>query len=192
MSLDSSPVLCFLKQVGKVSMFSSYWQSGHWMSLAKETPKHTGTPLQFSFPLLTQDCAPSLAVLIYCESKRQKANFRLGCSHIETFEHRDTWTGSFIQKYVWLCAKGTRSFSTDWIRGAKWLREKDSMKNKVKNTKSKTKQVNNHEPSTAVRRRTWKSKVFPNKSRAFILRAEVLRFKQLPCVGSCPCPPTVP
>lgn len=47
-SLDSSPVLWFLRQVGKVSMFSSYWQSGPWMSLAKETPKHTGTPLQFS------------------------------------------------------------------------------------------------------------------------------------------------
>lgn len=71
MSLDSSPVLCFLRQVGKVSMFSSYWQSGHWMSLAKKTPKHTGTPLQFSFPRLTRACAPSLAVLIYLTGRKQ-------------------------------------------------------------------------------------------------------------------------
>lgn len=76
-------------------------------------------------------------------------------------------TCGFVPKAPGALALTRSELQTDWKT------EKVPMKNKVKNTKSKTKQVNNHKPCTAVRRRTWESKVFPNKSRAFIMRAEV-------------------
>lgn len=91
-------------------------------------------------------------------------------------------TCGFVPKAPGALALTRSELQTDWKT------KKVPMKNKVKNTKIKTKQVNNHKPCTTVRRRTWKSKVFPHKSRAFIMRAEVLGSKQFPLCRSSHCP----